>query len=214
MIHSQIIKVMTVIMITLTISQMTWTETEYSHPEYLNQDIQAQNAQELLGQEIQNQQKLSNKQIYQVFMQELPKKWKVDAMKITNTLIRESQKRGFDPIFTLAVIKTESKFNPVAIGTVGEIGLMQIRPENGEWIAKKFGFKWLGKNSLKDPAMNIKFGVAYMSYLKAKYKNQAMKYINAYNLGPTNVIRMGKKVKQHYYAQVVTTRYQDYYQSL
>lgn len=213
MINKLYIQKIAVIIVTLVISQMTWTETEFSHSIYLNGEIQKNTASELIGKKTDRPQ-LSNQQIYQIFKQNLPQKWKVDAMKVTNVLIRESQKHGMDPIFTLAIIKTESKFNPIAIGTVGEIGLMQIRPETGQWIAKKFGFKWLGKNSLKDPAMNIKFGVAYLSYLKSKYKNQAIKYINAYNLGPTKVLRMGKKVKNHYYAQIVTTRYQDYYQTL
>lgn len=213
MIHSQFIQQITVMVITLVVSQMTWTETEFSHSVYLNNDLQKNYAAEILGEKTERPQ-LTNKQIYQVFIQELPKKWKVDAMKVTNVLIRESQKRGIDPVLTLAVIKTESQFNPIAIGTVGEIGLMQIRPETAQWIARKFGFKWLGKNSLKDPAINIQFGLAYMSYLKEKYKNQAVKYINAYNLGPTNVIRMGQKVKAHYYAQAVTNRYQDFYQTL
>ena len=213
MFNSQFMQQAQVLILILFFSQTTWTETEYSHSILLNSEIQSNSASELLGEKKQQPQ-LSNQQIYQIFKQKLPQQWKVDAMKITNVLIRESQKYGMDPIFTLALIKTESQFNPIAIGSVGEIGLMQVRPETGQWIARKFGYRWLGKNSLKDPAINIKFGVAYLSYLKSKYKNEAIKYINAYNLGPANVYRLGKKVQKHYYAQVVTNRYQDYYQNL
>jgi soluble lytic murein transglycosylase-like protein len=75
--------------------------------------------------------------IYNEIYNSLPRKFKPRATAVTSMIIKESAKHDFDPVLVLAIIKTESSFNPLAIGGVGEIGLMQIRPETAEWIAKK-----------------------------------------------------------------------------
>jgi soluble lytic murein transglycosylase-like protein len=41
-----------------------------------------------------------------------------------------SQIHGIDPLISISVIDVESKFNPKAVGTKGEIGLFQIMPNN------------------------------------------------------------------------------------
>src|SRR3954447_19787723 len=58
----------------------------------------------------------------------LKKQWKHYSKSIADTVIRESNKYGFDPVFVLAIIENESNFNPVVTGSFGEIGLMQILP--------------------------------------------------------------------------------------
>src|SRR6476620_624433 len=70
-------------------------------------------AKELLGRdsrEIQNiegvQQHILNK-----MTQRLPDRYKHLAPQITKTLIEESSKAQFDPVFVMAIIETESKFN-------------------------------------------------------------------------------------------------------
>jgi hypothetical protein len=57
-----------------------------------------------------------------------------------------------------AVVQNESNYNPLTIGSVGEIGLMQIRPET----AAMMGFR--GSNAeLARPETNIHYGVMYLS---------------------------------------------------
>lgn len=120
----------------------------------------------------------------------LPKKFKKKASRITNVLLKESEKFDFDPVFVLAVIRTESNFNPLAVGSVGELGLMQIRPETGEWIAQKEKIKWKGARTLKDPMENIRIGVAYLAYLRDRFDNKASNYLSAYNVGPTKLKKL------------------------
>lgn len=120
----------------------------------------------------------------------LPADFKKKASKITATLIEESEKFNFDPVFVLALIRTESNFNPLAVGSVGELGLMQIRPETGEWIANREKIKWKGPKTLKDPVQNIRVGVAYMAFLRDHFENKAYKYLSAYNVGPGKLKRM------------------------
>jgi hypothetical protein len=57
-----------------------------------------------------------------------------------------------------AVVHVESNYDPSTIGAVGEIGLMQIRPDT----AAMLGFK--GSNDeLAKPEINIHYGVIYLS---------------------------------------------------
>jgi len=140
---------------------------------------------------------------------------KLNAEKTTESIISASRRRGYDPVFLLAVIKTESAFNPNAIGGVGEIGLMQIRPTTAQWITKKIGIKWKGTQALKDPAYNIQVGAAYFSYLKKKLDSNSAHYINAYNMGINNLRRLpaDSKISHPYYSRIMAN-YLGIYQDL
>lgn len=70
----------------------------------------------------------------------------------------EAGKLSLPPDVAEAVVKVESSFNPATIGAVGEIGLMQVRPET----AALLGFR--GTNAeLARPEINIHYGVAYLA---------------------------------------------------
>ena len=57
-----------------------------------------------------------------------------------------------------AVVFVESGYNSAVVGSVGEIGLMQVRPET----AAMLGFR--GSDAeLAEPAINIHYGVLYLS---------------------------------------------------
>ncbi|MCB0393946.1 MAG: lytic transglycosylase domain-containing protein [Bdellovibrionales bacterium] len=115
-----------------------------------------------------------------------------DLTKLSQSIVTHSLKNSIDPFFTLAIIKTESSFRPNTVGTVGEIGLMQIRPETAMWISKKKGIKWRGRSALFNPAYNVEIGTAYFSYLISRFSKDTKQFIQAYNLGPTKLIRMSK----------------------
>jgi soluble lytic murein transglycosylase len=131
---------------------------------------------------------------------------KLNAGELTETLLAVSKKHGYDPIFLLAIIKTESQFNPDAIGTSGEIGLMQIKPDTAEWICKKKKLKWLGAARLKNPHYNILIGAHYFEYLKNTLKSQSARYITAYNMGLNNLQRLpaGAQYEHPYYEKVIS----------
>jgi soluble lytic murein transglycosylase len=130
---------------------------------------------------------------------------KINADKFTRTLLQVSQKYSYDPIFLLAVITTESNFNFNAIGTSGEIGLMQLKPDTAEWICKKNNIVWLGPKALKNPEYNIILGSYYFQYLKKTLNSKSRKYVNAYNVGLTSLHRMADEdLKSHpYYGKVI-----------
>lgn len=137
------------------------------------------------------------------------------ADRVSNAILKESAKEGMDPLFVLAVIETESQFNPRIVGQHGEIGLMQIMPDTGEWIAGKNGFSWKGKQTLRDPAMNIRIGVSYLAFLREKFEGTAYQYVAAYNMGPGNVRKLASlDIRPKDYSMRVMNNYYAFYQTL
>jgi soluble lytic murein transglycosylase len=128
--------------------------------------------------------------IYQQVYRYVPKKSRHLAGEITQQIIESAQEHSFDPVFLMAVIKTESTFNPKAKGSAGEIGLMQIKPDTAEYIAKKNGIPWHGKTTLESPKMNIRIGAAYLAELQDRFNGRPFKYVSAYNLGATKLLRL------------------------
>jgi soluble lytic murein transglycosylase len=74
-----------------------------------------------------------------------------------------------DPALIKAVIWRESSFNPDAVGTSGELGLMQVGDLAAhEWAdAEKLGAPALGQ--LTNPATNILAGAWYLKKLLGRY---------------------------------------------
>jgi len=73
-------------------------------------------------------------------------------------LDREVETTGLPADVADAVVYVESNYDPTTIGSVGEIGLMQIRPET----AAMLGFKG-SDQELARPEVNVHYGVIYLS---------------------------------------------------
>ncbi len=167
----------------------------------VNEEIRKDQAQELLGtyykaspvKKIEGKRYLSYL-IFKNLEDSLGNEWSEKVPEIAQTLITEAEANELDPVFVLAVIQTESSYNPRAVGTSGERGLMQILPKTAEWISKKNGMKWKGADSLFDPATNIRIGIEYFAYLRGTFDNTSFHYVPAYNMGPTNVRRLDRSV--------------------
>lgn len=112
---------------------------------------------------------------------------------------KEAQRFKIKPHLLMAIIHTESFFNPVARSHSGALGLMQLIPEHGANDAYKFLFKKdivVPKDVLYNPRKNIELGAAYVHLLRNKYfgdvedrsKNLYLT-ICAYNWGPTNMLK-------------------------
>lgn len=153
--------------------------------------------------------------ILAVVEKRLPKGHKGKAREISNTIIEEATKHQLDPYFVMAVISGESSFNPLAVGPVGEIGLMQIRPTTGAWIARISKMKWTGDKMLKDPVMNIKLGTAYLAWLRAKFDGHGQLYLAAYNMGAKSVKKaLNKNIMPKDYPLHVMKRYVAFYRDI
>lgn len=98
-------------------------------------------------------------------------------------IVTYSQKNKIDPFLVAAIIKNESNFDHKAVSPVGAIGLMQIMPETGEWIAKQMGLPNYTKDSLYETQMNIRMGCWYVGELDAEFKHNLALIMIAYNAG-------------------------------
>lgn len=156
-----------------------------------------------------------NQYILHKVTRRFPKAFKDRAVKFTQVLVEETQKNNLDPLFVLAIIQTESNYNPKAIGPFGEIGLMQLKPDTAAWIAGKSDIPYKGHKTLEDPITNLRLGVAYMTYLRDTFDGLASSYLSAYNMGPNRTRRMVANKKQpRVYALKVMGHYKDLYLNL
>lgn len=94
-----------------------------------------------------------------------------------------SNKLGVDASLVLAVIKTESGFDRNATSSKGAKGLMQLKQETAEYIAKKIGYEL--EVDLYNAETNIYLGVNYIKYLTRKFPTLE-KVLWAYNAGEGN----------------------------
>lgn len=78
------------------------------------------------------------------------------------------------PALVLAVIGIESAGNPAAVSSAGAEGLMQLIPATAE----RFGV-----TDSKDPAQNIRGGVAYLDWLMKRFDRDPLMVLAAYNAG-------------------------------
>jgi len=119
-----------------------------------------------------------------VAMPELEKKqYKLEYKDLIETY---SAEYNLDPYFVAAVIHTESGFDPEAVSSAGAIGLMQIMPETGEWIAGKLKIENFSTDMLHDPEANIEMGCWYLSFLKERF-DALPEIMAAYNAGHNKV---------------------------
>lgn len=93
-----------------------------------------------------------------------------------------AKKEGIDPNVMKGLIQRESEWNPEAIGSVGEIGLVQMRPTT---VGDVGGHP----EDLFDPYKNIEYGAKYFKTLLDRYDGDYNKALMAYNGGMGNLDR-------------------------
>lgn len=103
--------------------------------------------------------------------------------RLAVAIVREARRNGLDPMLVVAVIRCESSFNNYAVSNVGAMGLMQVMPDTGAWLATKAGFKLGRATNLFDGELNVQIGTAYLADLIARF-GSVEKALVAYNAGP------------------------------
>ena len=120
--------------------------------------------------------------------------WRSDAVQMRfvymwpyqNEIVTYARRNKIDPFLVAAVIKNESEFKPGAVSPVGAVGMMQIMPETGEWIAGQMGLADYSVDSLYNPGINIRMGCWYLSELKFEFRDNLLLMMMAYNAGRGN----------------------------
>lgn len=98
-------------------------------------------------------------------------------------ITRAAKEYGIEPALMFAVVKTESGFDPLCVSVKGAVGLMQILPSTGEYIAEKKG---IAEYDLFDVNTNLDFGGYYWKYLSENFYG-ITETAAAYNAGEGRV---------------------------
>ena len=129
----------------------------------------------------------------------IPNHTMVRARPYIPEVTRQSQRFRLRPELVMAVIHTESYFDPLARSHVPAYGLMQLVPIYGGREAYRYVYgrdRVLPANYLYQPTNNIELGTAYLNLLIYKHfaretnpaKNLYLS-ICGYNWGPTSIQR-------------------------
>jgi membrane-bound lytic murein transglycosylase C len=121
------------------------------------------------------------------------------ARRYQPLVARYSRTYGVSSNLVLAIIKTESNFNPFAVSAAPAYGLMQLVPQTGGRDAYR---RVHGRDAVPGPAElfnarnNIELGTAYLSLIKFSYLRGIANPVSreyctiaAYNTGAGNVLR-------------------------
>jgi soluble lytic murein transglycosylase len=87
------------------------------------------------------------------------------------------------------MIREESRFDVGAVSHVGALGLMQIMPATGRWVAGELELPGWVESDLLDPEVNVAFGVWYASNLLREGDGDPLWMLAAYNAGSGNARR-------------------------
>jgi soluble lytic murein transglycosylase-like protein len=96
--------------------------------------------------------------------------------QIKRTIVKVALAEGVDPNLALAIAEVESRFNPQTVGTLGELGIYQLRPE-------------FHSVSLKDTHGNIVTGIRYLAKLKRVCNFYGDAFFVCFNYGPTKRLK-------------------------
>lgn len=100
-------------------------------------------------------------------------------------------RQGFtvEKALVYAIVRQESRFNPMAISPVGAVGLMQLMPEAAARAAGDDKLK-ADMTPLFDPAFNLRVGQDYLTWLMERGVGyDLLKTVAAYNGGPGTIQR-------------------------
>jgi soluble lytic murein transglycosylase len=106
----------------------------------------------------------------------------------TAQLIAFAEEHALDPAFVAAVVRCESRFKARAVSPRGAVGLMQIMPDTGAWIALQLEIPDFEADQLTEPALNLRLGTWYLRHLLDRFGNED-NALTAYNAGPGNAER-------------------------
>lgn len=106
----------------------------------------------------------------------------------TELILQYAGEYELDPYLVQSIMRCESSNDPTVVSEAGAIGLMQIMPDTGTWIAHKLDLDDVyTKEMLYDPESNLEFGCWYLHFLSGRFHGNRKQMIAAYNAGHGSV---------------------------
>ncbi|TAG48620.1 MAG: hypothetical protein EAZ30_05485 [Betaproteobacteria bacterium] len=90
---------------------------------------------------------------------------------------------GLDHSLTFGLIRQESRFWAEAVSSAGALGLMQVMPATGKWIAQQLGVRDYRPSQLTDINVSTGFGAFYLKNALNTQSNSEVLASAAYNAG-------------------------------
>lgn len=111
---------------------------------------------------------------------------------LVNTYARRN---ALDPAYVMAIIRTESLFQPAVHSPANAVGLMQLLPATARQVARKIGAPRPSIRDLEQPENNVPLGTGYLREQLDRFDNNLALASAAYNAGPHRVSRWLKEIE-------------------
>jgi soluble lytic murein transglycosylase len=92
-----------------------------------------------------------------------------------------------EPSIVFAIARQESAFNPAVVSPAQAYGLMQVTPDAGKYVCKKYGASFDLGRMKTDPVYNAALGAAELGGLIEDYRGSYIMTFAAYNAGRGSV---------------------------
>ncbi len=106
------------------------------------------------------------------------------------TVTQIAAQEGVDPAWAYGVMRQESRFRTDARSSSGALGLMQVMPATGKWIAEKLGERQFRVPQLLEPSTNLRYGITYLRWMHERFDGHPVFATGAYNAGPGRIGRL------------------------
>jgi soluble lytic murein transglycosylase-like protein len=110
------------------------------------------------------------------------------AETVESVIVKAAEREGLNPALVLAIAEVESGMNPKAVGSLGEVGLFQLRPEYHD----------VRQGNVRH---NIEVAVRYLAVLKKQCAHYGDAFFVCYNYGPARPLKYPAKFP--YYRKVM-----------
>ena len=119
---------------------------------------------------------------YFIFRYGEDRKYLFYPLKYKDLIVAQARQSELDPALVAALVRTESSFDPNALSPVGAMGLMQLIPDTGDWIAFRLKEEF-DPEMLYDPEFNLRYGCWYLKFLSGRYDGDVKCIAAAYHAG-------------------------------
>jgi soluble lytic murein transglycosylase-like protein/tetratricopeptide (TPR) repeat protein len=103
------------------------------------------------------------------------------------TLSLSAQRAEVPVLLACSVIRQESLWDPAAVSRSGALGLMQLLPSTGSWVARRRGIEAPPSEPFFDPGWNTRVGCAYLKESLDRNGGNLHLALAAYNAGQSRV---------------------------